>query len=138
MVIHAGGIQQAFPAVVSFAGAPPSLDRWHVVAFRPPRTPISIVKIRRNRVDPKSKKSVRHVEIPPKLADMLRELRSRQNGDSPFVFQDKIGRPLDPDGIYNVLHGAQDRSEVRRLGRARPQAHRQLRRSDDENAPLIH
>ena len=67
-------------------------------------------------VKPKSKKSVRDVEIPPKLAAMLRELRRRQTGDSAFVFRDEIGRPLDPDAIYDVLHAAQDRAEVRPFG----------------------
>ena len=65
---------------------------------------------------PKSKRSVRNMEIPPKLADMLRELRRRQTAASPFVFQDEIGRPLDPDAIYDALHDAQDRAGIRRFG----------------------
>ncbi len=66
---------------------------------------------------PKSKKSVRKIEIPPKLAVRLTSLRHQQ-GDSkcPFVFQSELGGPLDPDAIYDVLHAAQDAAEVRRFG----------------------
>lgn len=52
-VISAGGIERAFPAVVSLADAAPSLTRWQVTAFRPRRTLLSVVQFRDKRVDPK-------------------------------------------------------------------------------------
>jgi integrase len=66
-------------------------------------------------VTPKSEKSRRVVEIPQKLGLLLGELRRTQDG-GPFVFQDALGRPLDPDGIYDVLHQAQAAAGVRRFG----------------------
>jgi hypothetical protein len=51
-VITAAGIKRAFPAVVSLAAAAPTLERWHVIAFRPRRTP-NIVEFRGKRVHPK-------------------------------------------------------------------------------------
>jgi integrase len=66
-------------------------------------------------VNPKSKKSRRVVEIPPKLTVLLKELRRKQDGGR-FVFQDELGRPLDPDGLYDVLHEAQSAAGVRRFG----------------------
>ena len=66
---------------------------------------------------PKSKKSVRKIEIPPKLATWLNSLRYQQGGsECPFVFQSELGGPLDPDPLYEVLHPAQDAAEVRRFG----------------------
>ena len=68
-------------------------------------------------VTPKSKKARRTVEMPEKLAKLLRSLRGLQNGsDSPFVFQTEIGAPLDPDSVYDVLHTAQDGAKSRRFG----------------------
>ena len=52
-IISASGIRRAFPAVVSTVDAAPTLDRWHVIAFRPRRTPLNVVKFRGKRVDPK-------------------------------------------------------------------------------------
>lgn len=55
--------------------------------------------------------------MPSKLAGILTELRKRQVEESiPFVFQNKIGGPLDPDSLYDVLNAAQDAAEVRRFG----------------------
>ena len=51
-VISAGGIQRAFPAVVSLALAAPALEQWQVKAFRPRRTPLQIVEFAEKRVDP--------------------------------------------------------------------------------------
>ena len=66
---------------------------------------------------PKSKKSVRKIEIPPKLALRLTSLRYQQGeSECPFVFQSELGGPLDPDALYDVLHAAQDAAEVRRFG----------------------
>jgi integrase len=66
---------------------------------------------------PKSKRSVRKIEIPPKLALRLTSLRYQQGGsECPFVFQSELGGPLDPDALYEVLHAAQDAAEVRRFG----------------------
>jgi integrase len=66
---------------------------------------------------PKTKKSVRKIEIPPKLALRLTSLRYQQVGsECPFVFQSELGGPLDPDALYDVLHAAQDAAEVRRFG----------------------
>jgi integrase len=67
-------------------------------------------------VSPKSRKSRRAVEIPPKLALLFRELQRKQNNGGCFVFQDALGRPLDPDGLYDVLHLAQDAAGVRSFG----------------------
>jgi hypothetical protein len=53
LVISAGGIKRAFPAVVSLAKAAPALDRWKVTAFRPRRSP-NIVEFRGKRVDPRN------------------------------------------------------------------------------------
>jgi integrase len=65
----------------------------------------------------KSKKSLRFVEMPSKLAGILKALRKSQNGTGvPFVFQNEIGGPLDPDGLYDVLNAAQDAAQVRRFG----------------------
>jgi integrase len=66
---------------------------------------------------PKTKKSVRKIEIPPKLALRLTSLRYLQVGsECPFVFQSELGGPLDPDALYDILHAAQDAAEVRRFG----------------------
>jgi integrase len=65
----------------------------------------------------KSKRSRRTDEMPARLARLLVELRQKQiAGDSKFVFQDELGRPLDPDFVYSVLHTAQDAAEVERFG----------------------
>jgi hypothetical protein len=50
-VVSAGGIKNAFPAVVSLVNHAPSLDRWKVTAFRPRRSP-SVVEFRGKYVDP--------------------------------------------------------------------------------------
>jgi len=52
-VISAGGIKNAFSAVISLVDAAPKLDRWRVTAFRPRRTPLNRVEFRGKRVDPK-------------------------------------------------------------------------------------
>lgn len=55
--------------------------------------------------------------MPPKITVLLASLRDREkNTDSPFVFQSEIGAPLDPDGVYDVLHAAQDKAKARRFG----------------------
>jgi integrase len=64
----------------------------------------------------KSKKARRWVELPESLAKILRLVRQTQRGTSPFIFQDELARPLDPDRIYDVLHAAQDRAGVERFG----------------------
>jgi len=51
-VISAGGIQRAFPAVVSLARAAPALEQWQVTAFRPRRALLQIVEFAEKRVDP--------------------------------------------------------------------------------------
>jgi hypothetical protein len=50
-VISAGGIDRAFPVVVSLAAAKPALKRWTVTAFRPRRPPTA-VEFRGKRIDP--------------------------------------------------------------------------------------
>ncbi|HKV04521.1 MAG TPA: site-specific integrase [Candidatus Acidoferrales bacterium] len=68
-------------------------------------------------VAPKSKRARRSVEMPVKIAALLTSLRDREKGtESPFVFQSEIGTPLDPDGVYDVLHSAQDKAKARRFG----------------------
>jgi len=68
-------------------------------------------------ISPKSKKARRSVEIPPKLLDLLKGLRASQKSrETSFVFQTEIGQPLDPDGVYDVIHGAQDKAGSRRFG----------------------
>ena len=52
-VISAGGIKNAFPAVVSLVNAAPAIKRWRVTAFRPRRTPADVVEFRSKRVYPK-------------------------------------------------------------------------------------
>ena len=51
-VISAAGIRDAFPAVVRLAGSAPTLQRWHIRAFRPRRTSINIIEIEGKRIDP--------------------------------------------------------------------------------------
>jgi integrase len=68
-------------------------------------------------VAPKSKKARRSVELPTKLAALLTSLRDREKESaSPFVFQNDVGAPLDPDAVYDVLHNAQDEAKARRFG----------------------
>jgi integrase len=68
-------------------------------------------------ISPKSKKARRSVEIPPKLSELLKALRvSQKSRDTSFVFQTEIGQPLDPDGVYDVIHAAQDKAGARRFG----------------------
>jgi len=68
-------------------------------------------------VSPKSKRARRTVEMAPKLSDLLKALQASQtHRESSFVFQNEIGQPLDPDGVYDVIHGAQDRAGARRFG----------------------
>jgi integrase len=65
----------------------------------------------------KSKKARRTVEMAARLAKLLTELRQTQHGrEAKFVFQDDLGRPLDPDQLYEVLHTAQDAAEVEHFG----------------------
>ena len=55
--------------------------------------------------------------MPSKIAALLKSLRDREKETgSPFVFQTEIGAPLDPDGVYDVLHAAQDKAGARRFG----------------------
>ena len=51
-VISAGGIRDAFPAVVCLTQAAPTIERWQITAFRPRRTTINIVEFKGKRVDP--------------------------------------------------------------------------------------
>jgi hypothetical protein len=44
-VLSAGGIRDAFPAVMALARAAPSLSRWTIIRFRPARPDGVIVKI---------------------------------------------------------------------------------------------
>jgi integrase len=68
-------------------------------------------------ISPKSRKARRSVEIPPKLLDLLKGLRASQKSrETSFVFQTEIGQPLDPDGVYDVIHAAQDKAGARRFG----------------------
>ena len=68
-------------------------------------------------VTPKSKKARRSVEMPPKIEVLLKSQRDRVKGsESPFVFQNEIGAPLDPDAVYDVLHKAQDKAKASRFG----------------------
>ena len=68
-------------------------------------------------VAPKSMKARRLLEMPPKLAMLLTALRAqRVETECPFVFQNDLGGPLDPDAIYDVLHTAQNKAGVRRFG----------------------
>jgi excisionase family DNA binding protein len=65
----------------------------------------------------KSKKARRTVEMSARLAKLLTELRQTQHvREAKFVFQDDLGRPLDPDQLYEVLHTAQDAAEVEHFG----------------------
>jgi hypothetical protein len=51
-VVSAGGINSAFPAVISLVDAAPPLARWQVTAFRPRRAHVNIVELAGKRVDP--------------------------------------------------------------------------------------
>ena len=44
-VISADGITAAFPAVLALARAAPSLSRWKVIAFRPPRPDVTQISV---------------------------------------------------------------------------------------------
>jgi hypothetical protein len=46
-------MKRAFPAVASLVYAAPPLDRWRLTAFRPRRTPSSVVQFRNKRVHSK-------------------------------------------------------------------------------------
>lgn len=69
-------------------------------------------------VTPKSKRARRSVEMPPKIAALLSSLQaqSRVRSNGPFVFQNELGAPLDPDAVYEVLHDAQDEAKAARFG----------------------
>jgi integrase len=49
------------------------------------------------------------------LAGLLADLRKNQTSTK-FVFQDELGRPLDPDPLYAVLLAAQDAANVGHFG----------------------
>ena len=51
-VISAGGIKDAFPAVISLVKAAPTLTDWRVTAFRPRRMPLNVITFRDKSVDP--------------------------------------------------------------------------------------
>jgi hypothetical protein len=51
-VISASGIKRAFHAVASLLDVAPCLERWNLIAFRPRRTPLGVVKFGRKSVDP--------------------------------------------------------------------------------------
>jgi integrase len=68
-------------------------------------------------VSPKSRRARRTIEMPPKLSGLLKMMRAGQKyDDTSFVFQTEIGQPLDPDGVYDVIHSAQDEAAARRFG----------------------
>jgi len=68
-------------------------------------------------VTPKSKKARRMVEVPPRLVELLAALKAMQrDSKDSFVFQDELGRPIDPDAIYDVLKDAQGKAEVKEFG----------------------
>jgi hypothetical protein len=52
-VISASGMRRAFPSVTSLADAAPRLDRWRVVAFRPRRPLLCVVRLQGLEVDVK-------------------------------------------------------------------------------------
>lgn len=52
LVVSASGMKRAFSAVQKLVAAAPILQRWHIVAFRPRRSPINIVEFRGKRVHP--------------------------------------------------------------------------------------
>lgn len=51
-IISADGIKSAFPAVSSLVAAAPQLERWHISGFRPRRSRVNSIEIRRLRVKP--------------------------------------------------------------------------------------
>lgn len=51
LVVSAGGLREAFPAVISLLQAAPPLKRWKLTAFRPRRSP-SVIELGGKRVDP--------------------------------------------------------------------------------------
>lgn len=63
----------------------------------------------------KSRRARRTVEMPEYLASLLVGLRKSQ-ASTKFVFQDELGRPLDPDQLYAVLHTAQGAAKVDHFG----------------------
>jgi hypothetical protein len=52
LVISAGGIKRAFPAVASLVAAAPTLPGWKITAFRPRRLPVSCIEYEGLRLDP--------------------------------------------------------------------------------------
>ncbi len=53
IVLSAGGIKSAFPAVVALASAAPELRKFRVTAFRPRRGTLNVIEFREKSVDPK-------------------------------------------------------------------------------------
>lgn len=51
-IVSASGMKRAFPAVQKLVAEAPILQHWRIVAFRPRRSPISIVEFRGKRVHP--------------------------------------------------------------------------------------
>ncbi len=51
-VISAGGIRDAFAAVVALTTDAPPLSRWKITAFRPRRWPLNSIEIADTRIDP--------------------------------------------------------------------------------------
>ena len=51
-VISAGGIRDAFSAVVSLVNAAPAMPDWRITAFRPRRTPLNTVEFRGKLANP--------------------------------------------------------------------------------------
>ena len=52
LVISAGGIKSAFPAVTALAQAAPSLPQWKITAFRPRRHPMNQLQVGSLKIDP--------------------------------------------------------------------------------------
>jgi hypothetical protein len=51
-VISAAGIKGVFPAVIRLSQAAPTLEHWHITAFRPRRSPVMPIEIGDQCVDP--------------------------------------------------------------------------------------
>ena len=66
-------------------------------------------------VTPKSKSSVRDIEMTPNLVKLLREHRKAGAAEDSFVFQDEFGNPLDPKAVYKPLYAAQAEAKVPRF-----------------------
>ncbi len=93
-VISAGGIKNAFPAVVSLADAAPTLPRWKITKFRPRRDEIASIRVENTSISPEDVQFT--IESRKDKANIVLFLGEGQNYDENihanigFLFLDQI------------------------------------------------